>query len=155
MMEIQELNEKHEELKKILKGFTEDDFRLVKQANDIIKTINHYGVHEITVPSDSIELDWSNGGRSWYACNGVIKKGTVVKIDANEFLLPTKNFEQVKKIAPFLIELPLYFASMEAKMRGEISPIDAMMLWIDGNCGGLPYELLEHLDKQYKFKDVF
>jgi hypothetical protein len=76
-----------------------------------------YGEREETAETDGIVLFWNNGSKRWHTEN-LVKKGTKIKLDANEILLPLYKGETVMDvwnvIGNFAV-LPLYKYSFESR----------------------------------------
>ena len=92
--------------------------------------MNIYGVRSYEVPSsESTYLGWSNAAADW-ACGPVRKKkGELIRLDANELVVPYPS-TVVSKFVDALPPLPLYYLSTEARMRGEaLEP--TTKLWLE------------------------
>ena len=102
-----------------------DDLNL-KLANDIIEGRQSYGLREELADKKAIKIFWSNGSAQWHM-DRTFKPGDIVSLDANEVILPLTE-QEFERIRLYLIALPLYIISLEAKQRGH-APEHANEIW--------------------------
>jgi len=120
------VNELHKYfLKRYPKLTAKDDMNL-KLANDIIEGRQSYGIREELSDKNSTKIFWSNGSAQWYV-DRTYRSGDIVTLDANEAILPLTERE-TDRIIKYLIALPLYSLSFEAKQRGH-APENASKIW--------------------------
>lgn len=72
-----------------------------------------YGVRYETALAPGWKVSWSNGNKSWFPYE-TVKKGQVVRLDANEIIVYAKG-PYLKRIVASLPVLPLYKHSTEGK----------------------------------------
>ncbi|MCP4762622.1 MAG: hypothetical protein GY870_12650 [archaeon] len=137
-----------------LKDMNEKDWQCLIDANKINSGLLSYGVKGSTATEKGTFMSWSNGSRSW----GVFKpvqKGESVRLDANQMIIPCSPL-RAQRIRCYIKELPLYFGSTEAKLRGEVSLKESFDIVTEGHMGEvfdkLPKEMADKLKKQIKDK---
>jgi len=119
-----------------LKELTQDELLAFVEINRKVKERTNYGVRSELVPKDrSTVLVWSNSAKAWIPAHPdshygreAKKAGMEIRLDANMIVVPY-DYKFVKKAADCLQALPLYSCSFEAKMRGEVDPIEATFCW--------------------------
>jgi hypothetical protein len=78
------------------------------------------------------------------------------RIDANEMIVPI-SAERAKRISCYVKDLPLYYGSTEAKMRGQVSPKEALDVFLEGKgitdlLDKLPPDARENMRKKIEEK---
>ena len=124
------------------KDLTNKDLSAVDITDEEIMKRTRYGVRKEVAKEPSTEIMWSNGDACWIVCLNQIEPGTKVELDANEIIVPFSRV-QMERIANFLVELPLYAASSEAKMHGVETPWKADATWAMGQIERLTQEEIE------------
>lgn len=90
---------------------------ITQRANERISKRTQYGVREYAAETDGIVLYWNNASERWHTEN-LVKKGTRIKLDSNEILLPLYKGETVTDVANVIHNfavLPLYKYSFESR----------------------------------------
>jgi len=119
-----------------IKKLSPEELNAYVETNKKIKERTSYGIRTELVPRDnSTVLMWSNAARAWKVAHPesflgreAKKAGAEIRLDANMIVVP-HEYQTVQKFANCLQPLPLYFCSTEAKMRGEVDPIEATVCW--------------------------
>lgn len=124
------------------KDLTKEDLRAVTITDEKIAERTDYGVRSEIAEEPSTEVVWSNGGACWVVYPGRIEQGTEVELDANEIIVPFSP-ARMDRIVDFLVELPLYRLSTEAKMRGVETPWRADMEWAEKQLERMTRERIE------------
>lgn len=125
-----------------IEDFNKNDWNALHQCNLIIDGATRYGIREEELDKGT-HLFWSNNARRWFV-SGSVNKGEKKRLDANEvicFMSP----QRAKRVACWLKELPLYYASTEARIRDEINDREALDIFAEGKGIG---DLLENLPKE-------
>lgn len=111
---------------------TEDDAVAIETADEMIKKRTYYGMRTERASKPSVILTWSNGGRQWLVSRNRIEQGTDISLDANEILVPFSPV-RMDRVQPCVIDLPLYFGSLEAWARDDIvEQKTAILVWASG-----------------------
>lgn len=116
---------------KELSDFTSKDWEALKTCNLISDGRTQYGLRKEEIKRGTL-MSWSNGAERWFAHKPVEKGEKVKRLDANEMICPI-SFERAKRIACYIKELPLYYASTEAKLRGQVSGREALDIFLEGH----------------------
>lgn len=127
--------------------FTDKDWEALKKCNIESDKRVHYGVRE-PVPIRGTAMSWSNGAKRWFAGQPIEIGDKVRKMDANEMICPISS-QRAQRIACYIKDLPLYYASTEAKMRGDVTQREALDVFAEGH--GIP-ELLERFEPEAREK---
>lgn len=84
----------------------------IEELSEKIKTLTKYGLRKEEVKENGYIFTWSNAAKSWWMSHVLKKKGSVVELDANQFIgYLTK--EEGENLVGNLPELPLYKNSFE------------------------------------------
>ena len=129
-------------IKLSVKDLTHKDLSAVDVTDKEIMKRTGYGVRREVAKEPSTRIVWSNAGAHWIVYLNRIEPGTEVELDANEIMVPFSP-ARMERIADFLVELPLYAASIEAKMRGAETPWTADATWAMGQIERLMREEIE------------
>lgn len=108
-----------EECEEASKHFTENDWKALVDANERISERNTYGVRTEKTTTRGTIITWSNGRKEWLCHPEPVPAGKELRLDANMVFLPISP-ERCRRIRPCLIDLPLYYCSTEAVIRGEV-----------------------------------
>jgi len=101
----------------------------IKELNEQIAERTGYGLRpEVCTKHPCYILSWSNGSATWFV--QYREERGEVTLDANQILAQGYPRELLYRIAGCLDPLPLYSLSFEAKMRGEIEPLEATLAWV-------------------------
>jgi len=128
------------------KDLTRKDLIAVDITDKEIMKRTEYGMRGEVAKEPSTKIVWSNGGACWIVYPRRIEPGTEVGLDANEIIVPFSP-ARMERIADFLVELPLYAASTEAKIRGVETPWRADATWAVGQIKRLIREEIEKRKK--------
>lgn len=88
-------------------------FKVYSVAFDNVQALTKYGQRSGQVIQKSYIANWSNGNSNWFCYYDPVKQGDIVKLDANQVLIPVKTLKLAKLIANFLPPLPLSAFSAE------------------------------------------
>jgi len=127
--------EKYKECMETIKKLTPEELEAYIQTNYRIKERVQYGMHSepIEEPEKTTICTWFNGSRRWF-CKSFKKTlwyesgKKNIPLDANVIITPYP-YRIIKKFEECLQPLPLYYCSAEAKMRGEVDPVEAIFCW--------------------------
>lgn len=126
--------------------FNKNDWKALKECNKRVEERVRYGMRREKT-SRGTKLSWSNGAKRWFPQTPV-EDGETVKLDANMIVCPL-SIERTKRISCWLKDLPLYAASTEAQLRGEVSRREALDMFAEGH--GIS-DLLDELPKDIRDK---
>jgi hypothetical protein len=120
---------------KLIKNLEKGELEAYVEVNKNIENMTSYGGrNELIECNKPVMVYWSNSTANWnvghpdsYWTKGK-KKGDEVHLDANQMIV-CYPYRTMKKIAPCLKQLPLYYCSTEAKKRGEVDSLDATLCW--------------------------
>jgi len=135
--------------------FNDKDWTALRLANNIAEKGVRYGISEGKTLHKGTNFSWSNAEKQWFSGRSV-PKGREVRLDANEMIVPISP-ERGKRISCYIKELPLYYASFEAKLKGEVSPREALDVFAEGKgisdlLDKLPMDKREEIRKEIKEK---
>ncbi|HEC40670.1 hypothetical protein LCGC14_0223180 [marine sediment metagenome] len=132
-----------------LSDFSEKDWKCLIAANVGSDKLVSYGIKGSIVKERGTKMSWSNGSRTWFTHQPVDKRDSI-RLDANEMIIPC-SFKRAERLRCYINELPLYYSSTEAKMRGEISAKDSLDIYTEGRVGSILDSLPK--DQADKLKD--
>lgn len=137
-----------------LGNFTEKDWKCLIAANRGSEGLVSYGVKGSIANDRSTKMSWSNASRSWFT-HRPVERGESIRLDANEMLIPCSP-KRAERLRCYINELPLYYGSTEAKMRGEVTAKESLSIYTEGKLGDvinkLPKEMADNLKKEIKEK---
>jgi len=120
---------------KLVKNLNKKDLKAFVETNEKIDELTSYGMRsELIECNRPVLVYWSNGTADWNVGHPDSlwtkgkKIGDEIHLDANQMIV-CHPYKTMKKIAPCLKTLPLYYCSTEAKMRGEVNEFDATLTW--------------------------
>lgn len=117
-----------------LPPLSDDEEDVLRDINERISRRVRLGLREEEVERGrSTLLRWSNAGSRWHTQTLHKPRGAVIKLDANELVVPYPN-SSVKKMAELglLARLPLYYRSTEAFERQEAIDPDVLEDVLEG-----------------------
>lgn len=137
-----------------ISDFNEKDWKCLIAANTKSGTMLSYGVKGSIAKEKSTHMSWSNGSRCWYT-HSPVQEGQSIRLDANEMLIPCSP-KRADRIRCYINELPLYYSSTEAKMRGEVTAEESLSIYTEGKLGHiidkLPKEMADDLKDKIREK---
>ena len=137
-----------------LSEFSETDWKCLIAANSKSSSMTSYGVKGSTVKKRGTKLSWSNGSRTWYV-HQPVEEGDSIRLDANEMIIPC-SVKRAQRLRCYIHELPLYYGSTEAKVRGEVSAKESLDIYTEGKLGSvidnLPKEAADKLKDEIRKK---
>lgn len=142
---------------KKIENFNKKDWEALDKCNKISDgrvRLGRYG--EKHAPERGTVLLWTNTDAMWGVMQSV-EKGEIYSykhpLDSNQMLCPISKM-RAENIKCYIKELPLYYASLEAKFTGKVSSRQALDVFAEGH--GIS-ELLEGLDPEMRervIKDI-
>ena len=110
---------------------TSAQLELLREINEGIQSMTGYGVKTVKKMADNVLcMTWSNGSEQWWVSNPWKGNNSDnIRLDANMFQFPKDKLEDYKAIRKFLIPLPLYYMSVDAKLNGE-APRGTQIAWL-------------------------
>lgn len=115
-----------------LNSLTEQEKNTISEINDRIKGRGSYGLRNGKVKERSRIYAWSNGQARWIPYQRVYNEGDVVRLDANEILVPDIfDRERAWDIACCFEDLPLYAYSFESRERNPETSEEMHQKWFE------------------------
>lgn len=137
-----------------LKELNDKDWKCLIDANKINAGLLSYGVKGRTTTDRGTFMSWSNAARSW-GVQRPVQKGEDIRLDANQMIIPCSP-KRAERIRCYIKELPLYYGSTEAKMRGEVSEKESFDIFTEGKLGdvldNMSKDISDEIKKQIKDK---
>lgn len=100
----------------------EIDQELIQRINLMIDQRTHYGVRTEVAQARGHIIAWSNSAAEWWLYAQAEKKGSTIRLDANQVFVSGVSYYRLYNVLQYLNPLPLYAASFEAKERGSYRP---------------------------------
>lgn len=126
-----------------LRKLNEKDWKCLIDANKINSGLLSYGMKGQRATERGTFMSWSNAARTWVVHNPV-DKGDDVRLDANQMVIPCSPL-RAERIRCYIKELPLYYGSTEAKMRGEVTEKESFDVFVEGKLGEILDALPKHI----------